>query len=165
MTARNLRLWIGTVAVVGLAVVLATFRDYGITWDEAVQAHYGEGVLRYFTSGLADRSVDEFLHMRFYGPLFELIAAIAYAGAPAAKYEIRHLLIGLTGLGAVIGVIRIASLLPGRFVPILAPLALVSLPRFYGHAFNNSKAIPFACAFVWAMYAIGVFMSSLVTFS
>jgi hypothetical protein len=142
------------VAAVGLAVVLATFRDYGITWDEPVQSHYGEGVLRYFASGLADRSVDDFLHMRFYGPLFELLAAVAYAGFPDAKYEIRHLLIGICGLAAVLGVIRIASLLRGGFVPLLAPLALVAMPRFYGDAFNNSKDAPFACAFVWAVYAM-----------
>lgn len=150
---RDLRLVSLLFVSVGLAVVLATFRDYGITWDEPVQSHYGEGVLRYFASGLQDRSIDDFLHMRFYGPLFELSAAVVYAGAPDAKYEIRHLLIALTGLLAVWGVIRIAALLPGRYAPVLAPLSLVALPRFYGHAFNNSKDVPFACAFVWAIYA------------
>ena len=28
------------------------------------------------------------------------------------------------------------------------------LPRFYGHAFINSKDIPFACAVAWSMLAL-----------
>ncbi len=50
-------------------------------------------------------------------------------------------------------VLRLGARMPGRLVAVFAPLALVALPRFYGHAFNNSKDIPFACAFVWAVHA------------
>jgi hypothetical protein len=157
---RLVRLWTVALTMLGVAVVASTFGDYGVTWDEPVQSHYGEGVLRYFASGLSDSSIDEFLHMRFYGPLFELAAALAYSGAPAAKYEIRHLLIGLTGLATVLGVLRFGTRLPGRWVVLFAPIALIALPRFYGHAFNNSKDIPFACAFVWALYATWRFATS-----
>ena len=39
-----------------LALVLAlfTFRDYGVTWDEAFHVRYGDGVLDYVASGFRD---------------------------------------------------------------------------------------------------------------
>src|SRR5258706_19351 len=36
--------------------------------------------------------------------------------------------------------------------PSFGSLVLMLLPRFYGHAFNNHKDIPFACFFVWSMF-------------
>ena len=46
-----LRLWTAALLLVGMAVVLASYRDFGITWDEPVQARYGETVLAYFEAG------------------------------------------------------------------------------------------------------------------
>ena len=44
--------WLAFALVVLAAVlaVLLTYRDYGITWDESVQKHYGELVVAYFRS-------------------------------------------------------------------------------------------------------------------
>ena len=33
------------------------------------------------------------------------------------------------------------------------------MPRFIGHAFNNSKDVPFACGFAWGMVGIGRLLS------
>ena len=148
------RLWSLGLVLLGLLVVVATYRDYGIPWDEPVQSQFGEGVARYFKSGGEDRQINEFLHMRFYGPLFELATALLYSSSPPDRYDVRHLAIALTGLLTLLGLFRIAGRLPGRWGVLYSGLALATMPRFYGHAFINSKDIPFACGFVWSMAAL-----------
>jgi hypothetical protein len=145
------KLWALGLTLLGLLVIFATYRDYGISWDEPVQSQFGEDLVRYYASGLEDRRVNEFRHMRFYGPLFELATALLYATNHEAKYEIRHLSIAIMGLLAILGVMRIACQVPGRWAVVYSCLALAMMPRFYGHAFINSKDIPFACCFVWSM--------------
>lgn len=123
-------------------VALLTFRQYGITFDESVQALCGELTLRYFTG----HGAYTFGDLRFYGPLFETIAASAYAPFPALKFDIRHLLIAMTAVVTIVATGRLAK--RADVDPLIAQLALVMLPQFYGHSFNNSKDIPFACACV-----------------
>lgn len=135
----------------GLALIALTFRDYGITTDEALQSEYGEKVIDYFASGFRDRSCDEIADLKIYGPPFESLAALAYRPIPHLKYEIRHLFSALAGLLAILPVMRIARSCGGTAAVPFAAVGLVLLPQFYGHAFNNSKDIPLACLFAWSM--------------
>ena len=152
------RVWAGvataTAMLAGLIVIGATFRDYGITWDEGVQSRYGELALDYFASGFEDRSYREFHDLRYYGALFELIGAGIYTATGAPPFETRHLLRAIGGLLTVLGVLRLARIWGDPWVAVYGGLALAVMPRFYGHAFINSKDIPFACCFTWAMLAI-----------
>jgi hypothetical protein len=153
--ARRLRR-AGPVLLVLAGIVFAlVFTDYGITWDEDVQSTYGELVLDYFASGGRDQRCNEYSNLFYYGPLFESLAAVAYRLAGGWKYEIRHALIGLTALLTLAAVWRFGRLFGSVTVPFFAVLALLMMPRFVGHAFNNSKDIPFACAFAWALVGIG----------
>lgn len=140
------------VTILFALVALATFRQYGVTWDEPVQSRYGELALHYYTTAGADRSADQFLNLRWYGPLFEMLPAAIYQFAPPYKWEIRHLFIVLAGIAAVAGTGACASLL--GVPPFLAQLLLVLTPQFYGAAFNNSKDLPFAAAAIWTMVAM-----------
>ena len=149
---RWVRAWFIGIAFVGLLVIVFTFRDYGITWDESVQARYGELVLEYFSSGLKDTQANSFIDLKFYGPVFDAGAAFIYQFYPEGKYEIRHLLIALLALFTILGVIKFGNLFDDPYIPLLSSLILILLPRFYGHAFNNPKDIPFACFFVWSMF-------------
>jgi hypothetical protein len=142
-------------AAIALLLVLFLYRDFGITWDETVQAEYGELVLDYFRSGGSDRTANEYLDLRFYGPLFESAAAAVYQTMGWPRFEVRHLLVGIAALLTLVGLLRYADLLRDVRVTWFAGLALLTMPRFVGHAFNNSKDIPYACAFAWAMFAIG----------
>jgi hypothetical protein len=135
-----------------LAVALATLGQYGLTWDEPVQSRYGELALHYFATGGQDHSVDRLLNLRWYGAAFEMLPAAVYQFAPQYKYEIRHLFIVLTGFAALVGAGVYAAMLGAE--PMAAQLLLALLPHFYGHAFNNSKDVPFACAIVWTMVAM-----------
>jgi hypothetical protein len=140
--------------VAGLAVIAATWRDYGITWDEAVSAAYGDRVLDYFLSGLSDKRCNGYLNFRFYGPLADLVGAAATRWGGGAPFEARHLLIACSALAGAAGTLRLAFATAGLRAAVLATLALVWMPRFYGNAFTNPKDIPFAAAFVWAVYAL-----------
>jgi 4-amino-4-deoxy-L-arabinose transferase-like glycosyltransferase len=149
-----LRAWTALLIAGGLAVIATTVRDYGLTWDAPIQSYLGELVLAYFGSLFEDTRARELFDTRYYGPLFELVAAALYAPIPALKFELRHALAALTGLLTVLAVLRYGAALGGPATAIFASLALATLPRFYGHAFINSKDIPFACGFAWATYAM-----------
>jgi 4-amino-4-deoxy-L-arabinose transferase-like glycosyltransferase len=140
--------------VAGLVAIVATYRDYGITWDEDVQARYGDMVLDYFLSGFEDRAYQDFHDLRFYGPTFEVLPAIVARATGAPLYETRHFLNALTGLLTLLAVVRLARHAGDEWAVIFSALAFALLPGFYGHAFNNSKDVPFACAFAWAMASI-----------
>ncbi len=44
--------WSVLLFALATALVLFTFGDYGVTWDESFHVRYGDGVLEYITSGL-----------------------------------------------------------------------------------------------------------------
>jgi len=140
--------------VAAAAVFGWIFADYGITWDEGVQSTYGELVLDYFASAGKDSRCNEFSNLFYYGSLFESAAAAAYRMVGDWKYEIRHAAIGLAAFLTVVAVWRFGRLFDCRIVSFFAVLALLMMPRFIGHAFNNSKDIPFACGFAWGMVGI-----------
>lgn len=128
------------------AAILTTFRHYGITWDEGIFARFGELTL---TQG--PRASELHPDLRYYGPLFEALAAAFARLLPFDSFESRHLLIAFTGLGTVIAAGRFCKRAGAE--PMIGQLALVLMPQFYGHAFNNSKDIPMACALAWMMFA------------
>lgn len=137
-----------------LASILWTFRDYGITWDESVQSRYGEAALDFYLSGMRDRGFEQLFDLKYYGALFEMISSAAYRVAGTDPFATRHLLIALAGLGTVLAVMLYARCWRDPWIAVYAGLALWTLPRFHAHAFTNSKDVPFACAFAWAMLAI-----------
>jgi hypothetical protein len=150
------RQWPAWAAVATYGVVAAlTFTDYGITWDERYQAEYGRMVIDYVASGFRDTSWNSFLNLAYYGPLFEIWPALAYRMLGRWQFEIRHAFIAASALTGLIGVALIGERLrTGRFLPFIAVLGLITIPAYYGHTFFNSKDIPFAAAFTWAIYAL-----------
>ena len=152
MTVDRARAVATAMLLLGAGIILLTFRDYGASWDEPSAAYYGELVLSYFTSGFQDLRANAQEYYRNYGAAFELLSASLYQFAPEWKYDIRHFLAALAGLGGVAGLMRFAGLFRDPWLPIFAGLALALLPRYYGHAFINAKDIPFACFFAWGMF-------------
>jgi hypothetical protein len=143
------------VMLVGLVIIAITYRGYGSNWDEAVQAHYGGLALDYFRSGLVDRRVNGFLDLRFYGPLVEMIPALLGGILPMVDpYALRHAIIPLFGLATLPAVFAYAARARVPGLPLLAILALATMPRFYGDWFNNSKDVPFACLFTLSMFTL-----------
>lgn len=138
--------------LVVLALVFLTFRDYGISWDEAGQNTYGKLLLAYYTSGFADRSAFSFANLFYYGGAFDLAAALANAALPLDEYETRHLLGGLVGVAGLAGAWRLGRELGGPRAGFIALALLATTARYYGDMFTNPKDLPLAAALVWTLY-------------
>jgi hypothetical protein len=136
------------------ALVLKTFRDYGVSWDEHVQNTYGHRLLSYYLSGFRDQSAFHLSNLRYYGGAFDLIAAILNTVSPFGEYETRHLLGGAIGVVGAIGIWRLARLLAGERAGFFALALAVLTPLLYGHSFINPKDAPFASALVWTIFYI-----------
>lgn len=145
------------ILLVGLSVIQFAYRDFGMGWDDSVQAAFGEAALRYYTSGFRDHSYERIVNLRYYGPLFEIIAAILGPGTnEPGVFEFRHLLTALTALFTLPPLLILGGMMPGdararRTISIISVIILATMPRYFGHAFINSKDIPFTCLFTWSM--------------
>ena len=145
------RHWPVALLLLFLLLIFWTWRDFGVTWDEHVQAHYGELCLRYFSSGFRDLSANHYLNLRFYGPLVEItVAGLGHLFG----FSIRHLVLAFCALFAFVGVYQLTRHYRAPALCFFAVLSLFGMPRFYGHMFNNSKDIPFAAFFVMAMLGL-----------
>jgi hypothetical protein len=140
--------------VVAAFLVVATFAQYGVTWDEDAINWYGVFVLDYYLSFFHDLRALHWLDLINYGGLFDMVAAAVNRVSPFGTYETRHLLNGCVGILGLVGVWRLGRTLAGPRVGFLAALFLVLTPDYYGQMFNNPKDIPFAVGMVWSLYGI-----------
>src|SRR5690348_7917295 len=127
------------VVVTGAALVLLTFRDYGVTWDEDVHNWYGNFVLEYYLSFFGDKTALHWRDLYNYGAVFDMVAAALNRVSPIGVYETRHLLNGLVGILGVIGCWKLGGAVAGPRAGFIAILLLISTPNYYGQMFNNPK--------------------------
>ena len=157
-----------------LLVMLVASFDYGITWDEFIQSHYGKLVLRYLATGGADQTCLVYpASMYLYGGLFDSLAVLAYGlfsgklhemifynvrqnffqdGQLLYYFETRHALNAFFGFLAIFYTGLTAKELKGWKTACLASIMLFFSPRFFGNAMNNPKDIPFAAAAAFSLY-------------
>ena len=142
-------------------LILLTFRQYGITWDEELQSQYGQAVVDYYLSGFQDHRYAQIFNLYIYGGMFDGLASIFDRFTPFRVYETRHLLNAIFGLIGLWGSWRLARYIGGSVVGLLALILIVLTPVYYGHMFNNPKDIPFAAGIVWTLYFMSRAMGSL----
>ena len=140
------------VVLAGVALVLATFRDYGVTWDEDSHNWYGNFVLDYYLSLFGDKTALHWRDLYNYGAVFDMMAAALNRASPMGVYETRHLLNGLVGILGLIGCWKLGCAMAGPRAGFIATLLLILTPNYYGQMFNNPKDIPFAVGMVWSTY-------------
>jgi hypothetical protein len=133
-------------------LVLITFQDYGVTWDEDVHTWYGVFVLNYYVSGFTDLRSLHWLDLFNYGAVFDTVAAAVNQVSPFGTYETRHLLNGLVGVVGLVGTWKLGRALGGPRAGFIAALFIALTPNYYGQMFNNPKDIPFAAGAIWATY-------------
>lgn len=134
------------------AFVILTFRQYGMSWDEPSQHDYGEKVFRYYSSFFRDRSSIYAGDLVNYGGFFELLAFLSTRILPFGIYETRHLITALFGIGGILASWKTVRLLVDSRAAFWTALLLALCPSYYGHMFINSKDIPFAVLYSWALY-------------
>jgi hypothetical protein len=145
--------WIifGIVAV----LIVLTFRQYGVTWDEELQSQHGEAIVDYYLSGFKDQRYKEIFNLYLYGGMFDGLASLIARYVPFRIYDTRHFLNAFFGLLGLWGTWRLGKLMGGGLAGLAALILLVLTPMYYGHMFNNPKDIPFAAGIVWTVYFMG----------
>ncbi|MDP6909376.1 MAG: hypothetical protein QF371_07720, partial [Flavobacteriales bacterium] len=132
------------------------FDDYGLSWDEDFQHHYGKVVYEYVFED------DQTMHVhnsRYHGPVFQFIL---YAAEKLFRitelneiYKLRHLLTFAFSLIGCCFFYRLLLLF--RFPPFWAALGLLFLicsPRIFAHSFYNSKDATFMYFFIIGIYTM-----------
>ncbi len=135
-----------------LVLVGVTFREYAVSNDEGVQHHYGELIVAYYQSGLADKSVFDYGNLYLYGGLFDVIAVLLAHALPFDLYDIRHVMCAVIGIGGVAATWATARMIAGPRAGLLAGLALALCGVWYGGMFNHTKDVPFASAMMGATF-------------
>jgi hypothetical protein len=111
------------VLLVGYAIVfLATFRDYGLTWDEPAQATYGALIVDWYRSGFENRAVLQYKNLAHYGGLFDALGHVLARFSPLNLFETRHLLFGFFGALGLLYAYRLATYLATPSAGFLAAL-------------------------------------------
>jgi hypothetical protein len=149
------RIWdrlAGVALALAALLVLFTFSDYGVTWDEDVHNWYGILALNYYLSLFADQRALHWLNLYNYGAAFDMVAAALNRFSPLGVYETRHLLNGFIGILGLAGCWKLGRALGGPRAGFFALIFLLLTPNYYGQMFNNPKDIPFAVGGVWATY-------------
>lgn len=141
------------VIVIGAVVALATFRHYGLGWDDYTHAEYGDLLLALFSSGFKDTRVFSFVNLYMYGGGFDAAAALAAKISPFSLFETRRLMGAFLGLIGLAVVWRLGRRIGGPSAGLFALALIATCPLFYGHMFMNPKDAPFA---VWiALFLLG----------
>jgi hypothetical protein len=142
-------------------IALATFRDYGVSWDEDLHFAYGYHVLDYYLTLFHDRTALSWLNLYYYGAAFDLVTAALAKISPIGSYETRHLVDVAIGIVGVLGTWKLARFLAGPRAGFCAAALLLLTPNYYGHMFNNPKDIPFAAATIWSLYYLALLLPAL----
>ncbi len=133
-----------------LVVILLSFGDYGMSWDQPVQHEYGKAVLDFYES-LGRNAAARTHELRLYGGLFELLSAAVTRLTHLGWLEGRNLTSALFGLLGVWATFQLGTLAFGPMVGLISALFLTLTPVYYGHEFINPKDIPFAALYVLSL--------------
>ena len=139
------RLAVAVLALVA-AVALATFRDYGLGWDDYTHAEYGDLLLAFYVSGLSDQRALSWVNLYMYGGGFDLAAALAAKVLPFGVFETRRLAGAAVGLIGLVATWRTGRRIGGPLAGLVALVLLATCPLYVGHSFMNAKDAPFAVA-------------------
>jgi Dolichyl-phosphate-mannose-protein mannosyltransferase len=147
--------WLASAAALALlAVMVSVSRDFGATWDEPFQQHYGELIWGYLHGQIPRDVFDVARGNQFlYGGLFELIAVTAqHAFAKADVYVVRHMVNAVFGWIGIVYVGLLAARAAGPRAGWIAAAFMTLSPRYIGDAMNNPKDLPFAALAIAALY-------------
>jgi hypothetical protein len=144
---------IGLLVVVA-AIAFATFRDYGLGWDDYTHSQYGALLVSLYRSNFADQRALSFVNLYMYGGGFDILATLAAKILPFGLFETRRLLGAMVGLIGLFATWRLGRRLGGPFAGLLALALLATCPLYYGHMFINAKDGPFAAVMAIALLGL-----------
>ena len=134
-------------------LIISTFRDYGMSWDQPGLDEYGQTVVRFYTSLGRDYAAQTH-ELRIYGGLFEILSSVVEGLTHLGWLEARNLTSALFGLLGTWASFRLGAIAFGPLVGLTAALFLTLTPTYYGHEFINPKDIPFAALYLLSLYYV-----------
>jgi hypothetical protein len=140
-----------------LATGILIYQDYGLSWDETTQVELGIKNYRYVMKH--DPALLEFRD-RYYGPLFEMMLVIFQSRAASREmYLSRHLINFLAFFAGCLAFFGLGKYIYKKnWLALLGALFLVFSPRIFGHAFFNSKDIPFMVGYIFSLLSLFIFL-------
>jgi hypothetical protein len=143
-----------------LAVGLAVFSDYGLSWDEQLaRVAIGHVNFEYIRSGDPGPLLED--SEKYHGPAFELllVSLEKWLGLTDSRpvFLMRHLVTFLTFYA---GVFVFYRLLEGRFgkgVAVCGALFLVLSPRIFAESFYNPKDVVALTLYALCLYTLAGF--------
>jgi hypothetical protein len=142
------------VLVLTCVIAAATFRDYGLGWDDYTHSEYGDLLVSLYSSGFADKRALSFVNLYMYGGGFDLLAALAAKVLPFGLFETRRLVGAAVGIVGLFVTWRLGRRLGGPLAGLIGLVLLATCPLYYGHMFINAKDGPFAVTSVIALLGI-----------
>jgi len=142
------------VLLAAACVVLLTFRDYGLGWDDYTHSEYGDYLLKLYGSAFADTRALTFVNLYMYGGGFDMLAALVAKVSPFTLFETRRLVGGLIGLIGLAATWRTGRRIGGPAAGCAALMLLAACPLYVGHVFMNAKDGPFAVAMAILLLAL-----------
>jgi hypothetical protein len=136
------------------AIAAATFRDYGLGWDDYTHAQYGDLLLAYYASGFTDTRAFSFVNLYMYGGGFDMAAALAAKILPFDLFETRRLVGAAVGIVGLAATWRLTRRLGRPLAGLIALVLLATCPLYYGHMFINPKDAPFAAMMAVALLGL-----------
>ncbi len=137
-----------------LLFVAATFDQHGISNDEPVQHTYGRLLLEFYRSGFSDLRAFEYVNLKLYGGLFDMLAAALEQHVSMSVWDLRHLLTALIGVSGILAVALLGRTLATPRAGFLAAVLLTLTGAWSGAMFTHTKDIPFGAAMIWSVYFI-----------
>lgn len=155
-------------------VAFSTMLDYAISWDEPYRWRSGDEKRLYYERLFQAEDIAEALASAprdVYPGFYDIPLSVARKAWPEQGVllsRIWTLFFGMLAVASVMGIVRKAMQMlradggDGELwkpnwlddlAPVVAALALLCMPEFYGHMFMNPKDVPFA-----AMHALSVWL-------
>jgi hypothetical protein len=144
---------IGVLVLTGV-IAAATFRDFGLGWDDYTHSEYGDLLVSLYSSGFTDKRALSFVNLYMYGGGFDLLAALAAKILPFGLFETRRLVGAAVGIVGLFVTWRLGRRLDGPLAGLIGLILLATCPLYYGHMFINAKDGPFAVTSIIALLGI-----------
>jgi len=146
---------ISILIAISIGVAITTIHDYGESWDEYNFYNYAEESVAAYQHFFSPRVIPKFHDptLRYYGPwVLMLIVQTSKLFPGWIISDIGHLITFIIFQFGVVLLYCLARRWLGRWSAFGASLLFATQPVFWGHAFINSRDIPFMVGFITTIY-------------
>jgi len=135
-----------------------TYKNYGITADEALEYKLGKTLITFFTNKLEYNNLELFKQDPYLKSYYHFYPMLLNLINPKGYYEWFHLANLLFASLIIIGAyILCYKEYKNKYYAVIAPIVILLVPRFFGDIPANSKDMPFAVMFFLSLAALYLF--------